>query len=424
MDPQQRILLMQAWRLFEDAGLAPMDLPTHKIGVFIGMMNHDYNNLLVDSYAINEYTGSGSAFSIASGRLAYTFNLNGPNMTIDTACSSSLVAVYEACQSLKEQECELAIAGGVNLLITPDAFIGSCDAGMLSQSGQCRPFDKNADGYVRAEGCGLVLLKPLSKAIVDQDHVYAVIEGGAINQDGYGQSITVPNVNAQKSLLKNALRNSNIKSSDVCFVEAHGTGTKLGDPIESQSIQEVFGNAREGLLRVGSVKANIGHSESAAGIASLIKTILSIYHHQHPPQAGYDLMNPLCEFNPSMINVANGIHSWPRNQKIVGGVSAFSFSGTNVHLLLRDHENKHNIESRPRNPDYVFNLKRYWPDTLRCKNYQSFLPLHKLDLPDKVIFYESILAVNKYPQLKGHQVFGRNGNSCSLLCLGLFKYNS
>ena len=285
LDPQQRLLLEVAWEALEHAGQAPNRLAGSAVGVFVGISSSDYAQLLTASGAeLDTYSGTGNAPSVAAGRLAYVLGLQGPAMSVDTACSSSLVAVHLACQSLRNGECRVALAAGVNLILAPDTNVILSRARMMSTVGRCRTFDAGADGYVRGEGCGVVVLKPLADALAAGDRVLAVIRGTAVNQDGHSNGLTAPNGPAQEALLRDALDRAGVPASDVSYVEAHGTGTPLGDPIELQAIGAAFGEGRAAgdPVLVGSVKTNVGHLEAAAGMAGLIKVVLSLEHGELP----------------------------------------------------------------------------------------------------------------------------------------------
>ncbi|EMN1932277.1 polyketide synthase, partial [Burkholderia ambifaria] len=343
MDPQQRLLLEVAWEAIERSGHACASLDGRQVGVFVGMMNKDYLHLNApditgEAARHSPYYASGEAFSIAAGRLAYILGVHGPCMTIDTACSSSLVAVHLACRSLLEDECELALAGGTSLILSPEASIVSSNARMLSPTGQCWSFDHRADGYVRGEGCAVVVLKRLSRALADGDPVLAVIAGSAVNHDGRSQGLTAPNTAAQMALMREALRGAKLDAARIRYVEAHGTGTPLGDPIEMNSIQAVYGEARDEAspLVIGSVKTQIGHTEACAGVAGLIKLALCVAHDRVVPQRNFERLNP-------HITLRDGVRLALRDEPFggeagarYGAVNSFGFSGTNAHLIVRD----------------------------------------------------------------------------------------
>ena len=282
IDPQQRLMLETAWEGLERAGYSPGALRGSRSGIFVGVAANEYSHLLsADSVEkIEPHFITGNALNAISGRVAFALGLEGPAVAVDTACSSSLVAVHQACQALHSGDCDLALAGGVNVLLSPVSIIAASRARMLSPVGRCKTFDASADGYVRSEGCGILVLKRLSDAVRDGDRVCAVIPGSAVNQDGASSGLTVPNGGAQQRLITAALARAGLAGGDVDYLEAHGTGTALGDPIEVQAAGAVYGAARDAdrPLLIGSVKTNIGHLESASGVASLIKVVLSLQH--------------------------------------------------------------------------------------------------------------------------------------------------
>jgi microcystin synthetase protein McyG len=340
MDPQQRLLLEVAWEALENAGIPAGDLSRLSAGIFIGLSGFDYYQELRrnDLASFDAYAASGAAHSIASGRLAYVLGARGPALSIDTACSSSLVAAHVAIQSLRSRECDMAIAGGVNLILAPDTTVALSKAHMMAPDGRCKAFDARADGFVRGEGCGVLVFKRLSDAQAAGDPIIAVIRGTACNQDGRSNGLTAPNGAAQEALLKAALKNAGAEPDAVAYVEAHGTGTKLGDPIEVLALDAAFGRNRRGsALRTGSVKANIGHLESAAGAAGLIKLALMLKHGVIPRQIHFDTPNPHIPWDAIGVSVPRVEMAWPASNAGVprlAGVSSFGFSGTNVHLIL------------------------------------------------------------------------------------------
>ncbi|MGH3555609.1 MAG: beta-ketoacyl synthase N-terminal-like domain-containing protein, partial [Mycobacterium sp.] len=283
LDPQHRLLLETAWRAVEHSGTAPTALANTNTGVFVGLSTHDYLGMVSDELTypeIEAYMAIGTSNAAAAGRISYRLGLQGPAVAVDTACSSSLVAIHQACQALRLGECDLALAGGANVLLTPATMITFSSARMLAPDGRCKTFDAAADGYVRGEGCGVIVVKRLEDAIRDGDRIRAVIRGSAINQDGASGGLTVPNGIAQQRVIAEALKRAGVAPGDVGYLEAHGTGTSLGDPIEAQAAGAVLGAGREASrpLLIGSVKTNIGHLEAAAGIAGVIKVILSLEH--------------------------------------------------------------------------------------------------------------------------------------------------
>ncbi len=291
------MLLEVSWEAIENAGLDTSKLYGSHTGVYVAVCSNDYLLLQVkqkDPTSFDGYYATGIAQSIASGRLSYVLGLKGPSITLDTACSSSLVAVHLACQSLRNRECSMALAGGSNTILSYENFLSFYRMGILSADGHCKTFDAAADGFVRGEGCGVVVLKRLSDALSDGDRILALIRGSAVNQDGASSGLTAPNGPSQEEVIREALSRSGVEPSQVSYVEAHGTGTSLGDPIEVQAIGAVLckGRAKEEPLIIGSLKTNIGHLEAAAGIAGLIKTVLCLEHKQIPPHLHFKEPNP------------------------------------------------------------------------------------------------------------------------------------
>jgi myxalamid-type polyketide synthase MxaD len=340
MDPQQRQLLEVAWEALEDAGQAAERLNGSPTGVFVGISSNDYYQLqLGDPDLDDPYLGTGNALSIAANRLSYFFGFRGPSLSIDTACSSSLVAVHLACRSLHAGESTLALAGGVNLILSPTITDSFAKAGFLSPEGRCKAFDASADGYVRGEGAGVVVLKLLSQALADGDPVYAVISGGAVNQDGRTNGLTAPSRQAQEDVLRQAYSRAGVSPGQIQYVEAHGTGTALGDPIEAKALGAVLRNGRApgGRCAIGSVKTNIGHLEAAAGVAGLIKVALSLKHRLIPPSLHFKEPNPYIPFQTLPLYVQQSLTPWPEaSGRRRAGVSSFGFGGTNAHVVLEE----------------------------------------------------------------------------------------
>ncbi|MBN8926446.1 MAG: polyketide synthase, partial [Rhodospirillales bacterium] len=333
IDPQQRLLLEATWEALEDAAIPPPSLVGSPTGVFVGISTNDYSALLsrtAHGSGSNASAGAGNAASVASGRVSYTFGFQGPCLAVDTACSSSLVATHLAVQALRNRECTLAVVAGVNLMLTPDITVNFCQGRMLSPDGACKTFDEGADGYVRGEGCGVILLKRLSDAEAAGDRVLAVIRGSAINQDGRSAGLTAPNGLAQEAVIRQALANAGLPPESVDYVEAHGTGTALGDPIEMHALKSVFASRRRP-LHVGSVKTNIGHTEAAAGVAGLIKAIQMLRHQALPPTLHFKRLNPHIDLGGVDIRVPTAL---AEAEIRAVGVSSFGFSGTNAHIVL------------------------------------------------------------------------------------------
>lgn len=361
MDPQQRVLLEVTWEALENAGKNPMVLAGSKTGVFIGISSNDYSLLQTtgDLSIIDTYFGVGAAHSIASGRISYVFGLEGPSVSLDTACSSSLLAAHLACQSLRLRECDMAIAGGVNLILALDATITASKARMLSRQGRCKTFDESADGYVRSEGCGVVVLKRLEDAVANNDDIVGIIRGTAANHDGRSNGLTAPSARSQERVIKRAIENAGLSAPQIGYIEAHGTATNLGDPIEIQALGEVFGTSHSPSrpLLVGSVKTNIGHLEAAAGVTGLIKVALALKHKTIPPHLHLKRLNPLVPWDDYPFSIPVGKVAWdtPDNTRIAG-VSSFGFSGTNVHMILEEVAKTEAETNRPERPVHLCTL--------------------------------------------------------------------
>ncbi len=342
MDPQQRLLLEVSWEAIEDAGQNPGRLAESATGVFIGITGDEYAQLFYqsgDAAVFNAYFASGIARSVAAGRIPYTLGTQGPNLSIDTACSSSLVAVHTACLHLRNQECRVALAGGSNVALSPELAIAFSKAHMMAADGRCKTFDARADGFVRGEGCGVVVLKRLSDAVGDGDRVLAVIRGSAVNQDGRSGGLTVPNGKAQEAVIRQALARGGVRPEEVSYVEAHGTGTSLGDPIEAHALAAALGGGRgaDQPLVVGSVKTNVGHLESAAGVAGLIKVVLSLQREEIPKNLHFETLNPHIDWGGVPVEIPVKAREWKRGErKRIAGVSSFGFSGTNAHVILEE----------------------------------------------------------------------------------------
>jgi malonyl CoA-acyl carrier protein transacylase len=340
LDPQQRLLLEVSYSALEHAGHSPEQLKGSQTGVFIGIGFEDYAKRSIssgDPTLIDAYSSLGNTRSIAVGRIAYVLGFQGPVIQLDTTCSSSLLAVHLACQSLRVRECNLALAGGVNLILSPEPMIGFCKLKALSVDGRCKTFDAGADGYGRGEGCGIVVLKRLSDAIAEQDNILSIILGSAVNHDGQSNGLTAPNGSAQEAVIRQALYNAKIDPSQVQYVETHGTGTPLGDPIEVLALGKVLneGRNKNNPLKIGSVKTNFGHLEAAAGVASLMKVVLSIQHQHIPAHLHFSEPNPYIPWQKLAIAVPTQLTPWLSEDKSrIAGISSFGMSGTNVHLIL------------------------------------------------------------------------------------------
>ncbi|MFC5182881.1 type I polyketide synthase [Actinomadura harenae] len=340
MDPQQRLVLEVAWEAFEHAGLAPAALRGTRTGVFVGVSAPEYAAFTAsDLAALEPFTATGAALSVIAGRLSYLLDLRGPSMIVDTACSSSLVSTHLAVQALRSGEADVALASGVNVLLSPTVTMTFDLAGGTASDGHCKAFDASADGMVRAEGCGAVVLKRLADAERDGDRVLAVVRGTGVNSDGRSNGLVAPNSEAQKALLRDVYATAGIDTREVDYVEAHGTGTFLGDPIEARALGEVLGVGRDAdrPLLIGSVKSNLGHMEAAAGVAGLVKAVLALHHGVIPPSAHYKEPNPHIPFDDLRLAVVAEETPWPRRGHARrAGVSGFGFGGTNAHVLLEE----------------------------------------------------------------------------------------
>ncbi|HUN44153.1 MAG TPA: SDR family NAD(P)-dependent oxidoreductase [Acetobacteraceae bacterium] len=396
IDPQQRLLLEVAWEALEDAGLDVDRLTGTDAGVFIGISNYDYGRLVMSNGgAPDPWSGTGNALSIAANRLSYFFDLRGPSLSIDTACSSSLVAVHQACESLRHGQCQLALAGGVNLILGPQLSQAFVAAGMLSPDGLCKTFDASADGYVRGEGCGIVVLKRLSDAERDGDRIWAVIRGSAVNQDGRSNGLTAPNGPSQQAVIEQALKVAGVEPAEIGLVEAHGTGTPLGDPIELNTLSTLLSPGRTATTPcwIGSVKTNIGHLESAAGIAGLMKAVLALHHARIPAHLNCKILNPLIQLDPACLRIPGEIVAWPNGTGTrLAGVSSFGFGGTNAHVVLS--ESPAAIATRSDMPSQSGGARQPGPDLER--------PLHVLNLSAKSVPALREAAAQMVEHLQAH----------------------
>ncbi|MEK2477968.1 type I polyketide synthase [Streptomyces noursei] len=337
MDPQQRLLLELGWEALEDAGIAPTALAGGPTGVFVGALAHDYATLTHRSAGpITRHTLTGLNRGMLANRISHALGLRGPSITVDTAQSSALVAVHLAAESIRRGECTVAVAGGVNLMLTAESTLSVAEFGGLSPDGHCYTCDARANGYVRGEGGGLVVLKALSAALADDDPVYCVVRGSAVNNDGATDGLTVPSGEAQRAVLRQAAERAGIAPAAVQYVELHGTGTPVGDPIEANALGEEFGGERSGHpLLIGSAKTNVGHLEGAAGVVGLLKVALSLRHRRIPASLNFDTPNPRIRFDELNLRVARTTDAWPRpDRELIAGVSSFGMGGTNCHILL------------------------------------------------------------------------------------------
>jgi amino acid adenylation domain-containing protein/thioester reductase-like protein len=385
MDPQQRLLLEVAWEALEAAGIPPDRLAGSPTGVYVGISSYDYSQGQFDELdQLDIYANTGNAHSIAANRLSYFLDLRGPSVAVDTACSSSLVATHLACTSLRSGESDLALAGGVNLILTPHLTISFSQGRAMASDGRCKSFDARADGYVRSEGAGMVVLKRLSDAQRDGDPILAVIRGSAINQDGRTNGLTAPNGRAQVDVIRRALNRAGAGPEEIGYVEAHGTGTPLGDPIEMHALRDALaaGRAPDRPLFVGSVKTNIGHAESAAGIAGLIKAVLVVHRGEIPPNLHFNELNPYISLDGSPVRVPERLTAWPiREGQRLAGVSSFGFGGTNAHVIIAEPPLREwpegEREDEPERPAALLAISAHSPEALRdlaARYVESDLP--------------------------------------------------
>ncbi|MBV8587314.1 MAG: acyltransferase domain-containing protein, partial [Verrucomicrobia bacterium] len=373
VDPQHRLLLETAWEAIEDAGIVLDFERGSDVGVFVGISHNEYQGIQGnpwDHTGIGPHSSTGCAHSIAANRISYCFNLRGPSVAMDTACSSALTAVHAACEYIRSNRGDLALAGGVTVMIAPGGFIGFSQASMLSPDGHCKAFDASANGFVRGEGAGMVLLKRLSRALADNDPIYGLIIGTAINQDGHTNGISVPSVEAQSRLVREACADAGIAPNEVGFVEAHGTGTAVGDPIEAHALAEALcqDRAADQPLPIGSVKTNLGHLETAAGVPGLVKALLVLKHRQIPPSLHFEKPNPHIDFATLKLRVPTSLEPFPEtNGSRIVGVNSFGFGGANAHVLVAEPPGIQPSDHSKTDPDSREN-KRGWPLVLSARS--------------------------------------------------------
>jgi acyl transferase domain-containing protein len=369
VDPQHRLLLETAWEAIEDAGLVLDFEKGTDLGVFVGISHNDYQGIQStpsDHFGISAHTPTGSAHSIAANRISYCLNLRGPSVAMDTACSSALTAVHSACEHIWAGRGDAALAGGVTVMITPGGFIGFSQAAMLSPEGRCAAFDASASGFVRGEGAGMVLLKRLSRAITDGDPIQGVILGTSINQDGHTNGISLPSPEAQTRLVQDACKDAGIAPEEIGFVEAHGTGTAVGDPIEAHALAEALCGNRTAPLPIGSIKTNLGHLETAAGVAGLLKAMLILKHGQIPPSLHFSTPNPHIDFEKLKLRVPTELEPFPNGTaERIAGVNSFGFGGANAHVILAEPPSH-----QPQKSSALLGC-RPWPVTLSARSEES-----------------------------------------------------
>nr|WP_013933285.1 SDR family NAD(P)-dependent oxidoreductase [Pseudoalteromonas sp. SANK 73390]CBK62733.1 tmpD [Pseudoalteromonas sp. SANK 73390] len=395
MDPQQRIILELSWACFEDAGVVPETLSGQNVGVYIGAFNFDYKELLEKhERPIEAYQSTGTANAIIANRISHFYDFNGPSVTVDSACSASMNAVHSAMQSLQLEESELALAGGINLILTPTRHISFSKTGMLSPTGESKSFDASADGYVRSEGAGLILLKPLAAALADNDQIHGVIKGGAVNHCGKTHTLTYPSYQAQSQVIARAMRNAQVSPDTMTYIEAHGTGTPKGDPIEIQGLQTAYQNSNDsGYCAIGSAKSNIGHLEAAAGIAGIIKVLLSMRACTLPGLANFRVLNPRIDLADSPFYILQETQPWQQRTDSQGqlipkraGVSAFGFGGTNGHIVLEEAPPKKLLSQNKAEQTlflFVFSAKTEASLVAQLANMRDWFSRHnELSLPE------------------------------------------
>ncbi len=351
MDPQQRLLLELTWEALEDGKQIPESLAGSQCAVYIGIASTDYAHRRMDDLSsLDPYSMTGNTASIASNRISYIYDLHGPSVSVDTACSSSLVAFHQACNAIWNGDAPTAIAGGVNMLLHPFGFVGFSKASMLSPRGRCRAFDASGDGYVRSEGSAVLFLKPLEDAEADGDPIHAVIVDTAINSDGRTNGITLPSTEGQAGLLEAIYSRAGVKPDDLSYLEAHGTGTAVGDPLEANALAKVLGRPRKKSLPIGSAKTNLGHLETASGMAGLLKVILSLKNRAIPPSLHFETPNPNIDFEADNLSVVTSLTPLKGKKKpLLMGVNSFGFGGANAHVIVEEYKAKDDKNSASHN---------------------------------------------------------------------------
>ena len=379
MDPQQRLLLEVSWSALENAALVPQ-VSDRSTGVFMGIYMRDYSKVMSEAGEatnIDAFCAMGNSLSVAAGRLSYILGLNGPNMAIDTSCSSSLVSIHLACQSLRLGECDAALAGGVCLNLAPDTSIALSRTQMLNPEGRCKTFDASANGFAKGEGCGVIVLKRLSDAIADGDNILAQIRGSAVNHNGRSSSLIAPNGLSQQAVIRQALASGGVKPESVDYVEVQGTGTSVGESIEVGALSAVYGQNRpaESPLAIASVKTNIGHTEAASGVASLLKVVLALQNKQIPPHLHLKQPNPYIEWNEIPFEVPTELKEWQKEGTRFAGISAFGFSGTNAHIVLEEAPTPEPVENSCERPLHLLALSAKTETALvqLAQKYQKYI---------------------------------------------------
>ncbi|MDZ8137565.1 MAG: type I polyketide synthase [Nostoc sp. DedQUE04] len=406
IDPQQRLMLELSWSCIEDAGYSPLELSGNNVGVFIGVCNFDYKELQDKGEVIEGYNSTGTYTCIIPNRISYFFNFHGPSIPVDTACSSSLVAIHQAVNALNQNECEMALVGGVSVLCTLTSYISFSKLGMLSPEGKCKAFDAKADGYVRGEGAGVILLKPLKKAVEDKNYIYGIVKGSAINHGGHARTLTSPNAYSQSKVVRAAYIKANIQPDTVSYIEAHGTGTPLGDPIEINGLKRAYTQlyqhyaiepTTENYCGLGSVKTNIGHLESAAGIAGVIKILLAMKYKKLPGINNFQELNPRIKLDGSPFYIVKKTEDWQhlktKEGKIIprrAGVSSFGFGGVNAHVILEESPVlEETLATKIERPSHLMTLSAKTDRALKelAKEYQIYLRSSDLKIPLTDICY-------------------------------------
>ncbi|HEX8436290.1 type I polyketide synthase, partial [Archangium sp.] len=390
MDPQQRLVLEVAWEALERAGHAVERARRERVGVFVGVMNNDYGQLALDAggvEGIDPYFIGARANCAISGRLSYLFGFQGPSLVVDTACSSSLVALHLACQSLRNGECATALAAGVNLILSPEVSVYLSCSGALSADGRCKTFDASADGFGRAEGCGVLVLKRLSEAQAQGDTILAVIRGSAVGHDGPSSSFTVPNGVAQQSVIRQALQGAGVAPAEVSYLEAHGTGTAMGDPIEAEAMWSVLKEGRKGgeSLWMGSVKTNIGYPEAASGVVGLMKVVLAMQHKQLPAHLHLKQPNPLIDWKGMGVRVPVELTPWePTQGRRLAGVTSYGRTGTLAHVVVEEAPARADVKRAVERPEHVLVVSARSAEALRAQaaRHARFLAESDTDVGD------------------------------------------